>query len=311
MKNSINAKYIAKGMEEIFKGSRGRVHSIYGSAINLVFGERIVTLLSEKRSILPYSIVLERDFRKIFLELPEHAPVFADNEGLEFPDFSIRISPAITVSLDIIESIGSLERPEDMKTRLRKFADSIHGIGKREGLSVLLCKETLPYHIRSEYFPNIWSEFLGERIERLIYALESLPSKADPDLFVRWGESLAGCGPGLSPASDDFLTGIFAGLYGKSLSGELSLSAADAVCKSIAAGAIPKTNFISAQFLRQSGMERMFAADVIHLIKVIYEEDERNIAKHVLRVSEFGSTSGNDIMTGIYFALSLGNLPRY
>lgn len=311
MRKSMDAKYIAKGTEECFKCGRGRIHSLYHSAINLLFGERIITLLSEGRSILPYGIVLKKDsskakdFTDIGVELSENDPVFADDEGIHLPNLLIRIAPALPVNLNMIERMGKLEKPEDIKSRLKKFADIIYDIGKKEGLSVLLSKESLPFHIQREYSPNVWSEFLAERIRIFLSVLESLPPKIKPADLISWGEALAGCGPGLSPASDDFLTGIFAGLYGKALSGELALSMAEEICRYISEGAIPKTTFISAQFLRQSGKEKMFSEDVIALIENIYQGDEKSIAESVRRVAAFGSTSGSDIMTGIYFALSL------
>ena len=308
MRNSIYARYRSRDLHPFLSGSEGTVHSVFSSAINLLFGERIITLLGGKRSALPYSVLLEEGFTLEYLGLLRDDFAFIDKKGIHFSDLFIDIQEASEVELNIVEKLGRLKKPKDMARRLARFADRICNLGLTEGLSVLLCNCRLPNHIRGEYTPNIWSEFLTDKLEEFLHLLAAALAsrkKIDGEIFFNCGKALAGCGPGLTPGSDDFLTGIFAGLYAKGLSGEITLKTANEICESMALGAAPKTTFISGQFLHQSGRERLFAQDVIFLIEALYRGDDDRLQEAVERVGNFGSTSGSDIMTGIYYALSL------
>ena len=115
---------------------------------------------------------------------------------------------------------------------------------------------------------------------------------------------MAGCGPGLTPSSDDFLTGFMAAL--------LTRSAADhhtqpvlALTRRMADAACPKTNAISGGFLAQSA-QGLFSEDVISTMTALFSEgDPQALSDAAYKVACFGETSGTDILTGIYFGAKI------
>lgn len=310
MKNSINAKCISKDVAPFLDGSKGAVHSVFSSAINLSFGDKIIVLLGKNRGSLPYSVLLEGEFALEYLGLKKDEFVIIDAKGIHTEKLFIDIESASEVDLNIVSSLKQLRKPQNFRRVLKRFAVQIQKFKNRDGLAVLLFDKRLPYHVEGDCRPNVWSGFLSERMGEFLFLLERVIRREeafDADAFVEWGKNLAGCGPGLTPGSDDFITGVFAGLYGKGLSGEIPLRTADKICRYIAMGAVQKTTPISIQFLRQSGQERLFAEDVIKLVKAIYSGDCEAMKHAAKTVGSFGGTSGSDIMTGMYFTLSLGN----
>ena len=112
--------------------------------------------------------------------------------------------------------------------------------------------------------------------------------------------SIAGCGIGLTPSADDFLCGVMASVLASAIArGEqnewLPLTAA------MAERAAPRTNLISAAFLRQAAAGQL-SSDVLTLIRTLYSSVlSLRLPSAAMNVIAFGETSGTDILTGIYF----------
>ena len=107
-------------------------------------------------------------------------------------------------------------------------------------------------------------------------------------------EQMAGCGPGLTPSSDDFLCGYVASWPDeKPWKGFL---------KEITNAAALKTNDISGSLLKHAG-EKMFSEDILQLLKGFESCDPALIRTALKRVSSFGSSSGCDFLTGMYYGV--------
>lgn len=110
---------------------------------------------------------------------------------------------------------------------------------------------------------------------------------------------LAGLGPGLTPAGDDFLLGVIHGLYStmdslKALT--LSLNIADA--------AIPRTNSLSAAWLEAAAHGE--AGEPWHeLLSTIKGRDEQALEAAMMRILPTGHTSGADALGGFLAVLRL------
>ena len=143
---------------------------------------------------------------------------------------------------------------------------------------------------------NIWSQFLSDRINTLRKVVNQQNFSACPQV----GRSIAGCGPGLTPSSDDFLVGLFASLYSS-----LERDTAKELCLGLAEGAVPATGSVSAGFI-ESGARGYFSEDILHLAAAFFDtktlDDLPLLADNLCRL---GSTSGPDTMTGFYFGLTV------
>ena len=138
---------------------------------------------------------------------------------------------------------------------------------------------------------NPWTEFLSPRLlafRRAVWA-------GGADGARQAARRIAGCGPGLTPSSDDWLCGYLAALP--------SAFRRDGTAALLAETAAEATNDISANLLRWAG-KGYFSEDILALKRCLCHDSgaaERRTAME--RVASFGSSSGCDFLTGFYFGL--------
>lgn len=102
--------------------------------------------------------------------------------------------------------------------------------------------------------------------------------------------SLIGLGPGLTPSADDWLTAFIYAALRLSFSPEINTTA-----EAIEAYSAERTNLISAAYLKSSA-----AGDYYQLLDDILLCNSPACAKRLLGI---GSSSGADMLSGIYFAI--------
>ena len=136
---------------------------------------------------------------------------------------------------------------------------------------------------------------MSERIwtDRLFGFREAAKTGSDTE-FADAAYEIAGCGQGLTPSSDDLLTGYF--LCAVSWRGRNAVQAA-------ADRAARRTNDISGAFLASAG-EGLYSEDILSLVRVLKADGSAEAVSAALdRVASFGSSSGCDFLTGLYFGI--------
>ena len=108
--------------------------------------------------------------------------------------------------------------------------------------------------------------------------------------------ALAGRGPGLTPAGDDFLLGIMAGLwlFPEPLSPRWTVPEA---CRRIVDVAASRTTTLSAAWLRAAG-QGAFGQPWHALAEALALDDPARLAQAVEDILAVGATSGQDALTG-------------
>lgn len=105
-------------------------------------------------------------------------------------------------------------------------------------------------------------------------------------------EALAGRGPGLTPAGDDFLVGALHAVWALGSSGGVRPLAA-----AIAAAAAPRTTSLSAAWLRGAARGEA-AAPWMRLLRALAEDDCDAVVRALRGVLALGHTSGRDGLRG-------------
>jgi hypothetical protein len=101
-------------------------------------------------------------------------------------------------------------------------------------------------------------------------------------------QQLAGLGPGLTPAGDDFVLGVMAALW---LLGERNpLPAMAAACAT-------RTTLLSGAFLRAAA-QGQFMEGWHHLAHALDRQDEPGSRRAVRQIAAFGASSGRDSLAG-------------
>lgn len=247
------------------------LHSAFQHAANLSAGAGMLTLLSPGKGLQPGSAVLERamDFSRLgaYSLTIGRDGIFADGAKL------ISFQQAQRMELRPGEALP----PPGSESFILNFLSGRRGTG-------LVC-------LAFQEADNPWAEFLSHRLlafRRAVWSGEA----GSACYAVR---RIAGCGPGLTPSSDDWLCGYLAALP--------PAFRRDGTAALLAETAAAATNDISANLLRWAG-KGYFSEDILALKRCLCRgggEAERLTAME--RVASFGSSSGCDFLTGFYFGL--------
>lgn len=144
----------------------------------------------------------------------------------------------------------------------------------------------------------VGSRILVDRAQRGITQLHKGTSTGDTTLLSQAIEALAGLGPGLTPAGDDFLVGWFAArwaFYGPDAKG---------LNTELAALAAKRTTQLSGQWLIEAGSGN-FGMPWHRLIKSLEQDNSDGINGAVQTILRSGATSGADALCGFVSGLQV------
>ncbi|MDH4138678.1 MAG: DUF2877 domain-containing protein, partial [Anaerolineae bacterium] len=231
------------------EGFAGSVLSVFAGACNLVSDQgEIVALVSPRVGNGPLNIVLEKNG---FLSRGLEAGLSVEGDG-----HSVRIGEALVVSLmeaevwePRLEWVGlNADRPR-LEANLAILHDHSIAQAPAESLAYLLAAGAAGGRSVESTYRKVARRAIGG----LLAALRV----GDRQGIAAGAAALAGLGPGLTPAGDDYRLGVMAGLrtWPQFLAGQ-GLSVEEA-CQAIYRAAADRTNLLSMALLR-SAREGMF-----------------------------------------------------
>ena len=265
------------------------VHSVFHTSANLLYQGQLVTLLDDTRPLYPCAVRLGGSLPTLTVG----EPVLLCRERILFPrnGLTVTLDRAQVTSLSLLSPPSKLQQPHPAAAEALR--ETILTRGKPEGFAPLL---TMLEASPSPLPDNPYVRYAADRIPALFAALRQRDAEAAGEAAY----SIAGCGIGLTPSADDFLCGVMASVLASAIArGEqnkwLPITAA------MAERAAPRTNLISAAFLRQAACGQL-SSDVLTLIRALYSSVlSLRLPSAAMNVIAFGETSGTDILTGIYF----------
>ncbi|MCE7984121.1 MAG: DUF2877 domain-containing protein [Caldilinea sp. CFX5] len=139
------------------------------------------------------------------------------------------------------------------------------------------------------------------RAQQGIAALQAGLTQGDNAKIQAGARYLAGLGPGLTPAGDDFLVGLLAAMVACRLP---LREAPTTLCLLIAQTAAAQTTQLSARWLACAGQGH-FGEAWHHLITALNSNASATITTAAHRILTTGATSGVDAMSGFLFGLRL------
>lgn len=291
MKSTSTAEAISAQLFELLpqQPEPAAVHSVFHTSANLLYHGQLVTLLDDTRPLYPCAARLGGSLPA----LSAGEPVLLCRERILFPrsGFTVTLDRAQVTSLSLLSPPSTLQQPHPAAAEALR--ETILTRGKPEGFAPLL---TMLEASPSPLPDNPYVRYAADRIPALFAALRQRDTEAAGEAAY----SIAGCGIGLTPSADDFLCGVMASVLASAIArGEqnewLPITAA------MAKRAAPRTNLISAAFLRQAACGQL-SSDVLTLIRALYSSVlSLRLPSAAMNVIAFGETSGTDILTGIYF----------
>jgi hypothetical protein len=250
-----------------------RVLGAYGRACNLINSDgEVLTLVMSETSLPPFGAVVDASDAKPFRGLWPGQPVRVSSGHVEAGGYTLEFDGAVEWN----------PMPDWPGISVAMRAD-LSGLQDLTGL------------VRDS--PRRPAECLQdlEAASLLTHGLQS----GDEAACVEAAHKLAGLGPGLTPAGDDFLVGAmlaaWAGLCG---------SSAVEMCWAIAEAAAPRTTALSGAYLRAAG--RGACAYRWHaLFGALASRDRTGLEMTAGDLLAVGHTSGADALAGFCLAAGL------
>lgn len=232
----------------------------------------LVTLLAPNKCLQPYAVVLQESMD---FSLLESGALLLGPEGL-LRDGLLVVTLQGALAVDLKRKPVAPPKLH-MAHAVRRFVAS----GPGEGLSCLaLGRSDGPY-----------AALVAPRLQALRRAVRD----GDPMAAAAAARRMAGCGPGLTPSSDDLICGYLSLLP--------THGPWEGMAAQIAAAAAGGTNDISAALLDRAG-EGYISEDVLVLMDCLRQgAEDGQLMAALLRVASFGSSSGYDFLTGVYFGM--------
>jgi len=284
------------------KGFAGSVLSVFTGVCNLVSDQgEVVALVSQRVGNGPLNIVLEGD-GLLARGWEAGLPVKGDGRGIRVGE-ALNNEP-LMVSLagaevwePRLEWAGLNADWPGLKASLAVLHDHLIAQASAESLACLGGYGNPPYLVAGSVggrsVESAYRKVARRAIEGLLAALYG----GDRQGITAGAAALAGLGPGLTPAGDDFLLGLMAGLRtwpqfltGKGLSVEET-------CQAVYGAAAGRTNLLSMALLR-SAREGLFGEAWHILLAALRQGKADEVREAVDRILGFGGTSGADALSG-------------
>lgn len=259
----------------------GRVHSVFRRAVNLAADDGVLfTLASRGLGNAPHTALLPlHDLR---------GSGFAVGDAVRERDGQLWIGDRLAVTFDTA-SVWQCVLPRWRATppRVRANVEWLQGALRRRS------QEQRP---SLGAFDRVALDVLEERAARLRQLLHARAGA----LATEQARSLLGLGPGLTPAGDDFLLGLFAVLHLPDSPCERWMDGGAQVLRD----AEDATNEISLAALRCAGRGRV-RDSVAVLLRELLRGGGEPLEAALARVLAIGATSGCDIAAGLACGLEI------
>jgi hypothetical protein len=284
------------------QGFAGSVLSLFAEACNLVSDQGVVlALVSQRVGNGPLNIVLEKGG---FLARGWEAgsPVEGDGGGIRVGGTWVSLAGA-EVWEPWLEQAGLSADGPGLKANLSVLHDHLTAQAPGESLACLGGYGNPSYLVAGpaggRSVESTYREVAWRAIEGLLAALQV----GDRQGIAAGAAALAGLGPGLTPAGDDFLLGLMAGLRTWPPLGAGGGLSVEEACQSIYGAAAGRTNLFSRALLR-SASEGLFGEAWHILLAALGQGGADEVREAADRVLGFGATSGADALSG-FLAVSL------
>lgn len=287
--------HMLKNKEEI----EGTVHSVFNRVCNITFDNwPIVSLINESLPIKPMAVSLKFidyiSFHK--LKILAGQRVIYRNDMLSIPETGFNLNLGSATAIECTPKFDfNTAAISNVRDNIRKFRLTLD-MGNSRGLLPVVCDFEELIGEKNKIFPqNPYSQFAFPRIKKLILSI----NQEDPEQITEAGREAAGIGPGLTPSSDDMLTGlmisfIYAGHYYNWEKGR-----AQDINSAILKGAKGRTTQLSYEMM-SFAVRGEVTKNIHQLMKCIYTNSNEEIFKSILDVMNYGETSGSDLLAGIY-----------
>ncbi len=294
---------ICKYLNRVFKYNnflQGKVHSCFNRVCNFEFESYpLMSIVIGNRPFKPMSAYIDTRIESLFsnFQIEREDKVIIKNNSfiIENRGFIISMEHAKIHDFNI-KITEKAKEVSNIKDSILKLESSLIK-GNPKGLLPLLNNvwDYFGKNIEVRFKNNIYSEFLKKHVNGFLDAI----LKNDMHETSLCVDKIIGCGPGLTPSSDDMLLGFIIGLYYyKKFNPNFNFDVAK-LGRIILKSSYEKTTRISYEILR-FGTKGIVIEDLHILAKSIFFITGSKIEEKANLLLTYGETSGTDIILGLY-----------
>lgn len=285
----------------------GNVHSVFNNALNIEAGNKFITLLSSNRVMAPMSAIIGKsgseaiNFNKLNIvqnlefQLGEGS-IYCKEKNINIDLINSEIwSPGVRIKTNygtlagLKENMKVMEKGLTIHGKLNGIGPLVNSIGKAfNGLDLIQLNVNVPY---KEY------EFIENRFINFIKALISM----DNERIGALAGEVIGFGIGLTPAMDDFISGIMVCFIYLGVNFNHDMHKIYEFNEKLISEGLEKTTKVSSEMLKYSAYGETNEA-IRGLMETILQEsvNKENIISTLVNTIMYGETSGSDTALGIY-----------
>lgn len=281
----------------------GYIFSVFKNACNIISNNNeLITFLLSEKNIGPMAISMSGIDSILNLGLKK-------NEEVIFNKNSISISKS-NFKLDLSEvSIWDIKpcfeykkaNEQDLKRKVQKFEELLLKYGEKQGMGylVLSIKDYIndldTFDKKSISLNSNYSFIIDNFLEFLKNVISS-----DFDNVEKSAKKIIGFGPGLTPSMDDFITGLMVSLIYLCHYFELDMEKTYKFNRMIISSIKNRTTLISESMLVHACSGYVMESLRACIVSVLSDTSEKDMSKKIIDVISFGSTSGTDMLYGVY-----------
>lgn len=305
----MKALMVSSDLEDLLndKEINGKVHSVFKNVMNIKTGNNLIGILSKNVSMSPESIKLTELINFQNLKIEKDMKVIINKNELKIVESKIiinldnhdywNVSPYFEYEKakldDVIKKIKYLENYIYLKGDVDGLAPVIFSIGN----SIPKLKSYKNLKVKND---NKYIKFIFKRLVDFIEAIQN-----NDENLNEYSSKIIGFGPGLTPAMDDFISGLMISLIYVSEYFNYNLDEIYNINNKIINNIDNKTTELSSQMLVNSASGK--ANEVIRklIVSILSDENIGELDRCIYDVNSIGQTSGSDILSGIYIGSRL------
>lgn len=321
--SNLRALIISKDLKDELQKEKiitTRIHSIFSSACNLEYNDKLITLLKKEKTSTPMSIVLDSkidfNFNKLLVKkdkklLITNENIYFEREKISLKDIGVYNPYIVFPNSYVMDTIfqnnlmvfentllkyGKLNFFKkiiiDINNKFRFFSDECLQLGKYS-------EETIEDTICYEFIRSRFLSFLDVVV------------KCDIKNIDRYAEKIIGFGVGLTPSIDDFISGLMISFIYLADYYSLDIIKIYKFNNKLIEKSINKTTKVSYEMLTHSANGAINEGVKLLMNTLLSQDKGVYIEESLKKVISFGETSGSDTALGAYVGLKLLTDIRY
>ncbi len=285
------AKSVASDLNDILTSETvdGIVHSVFDQACNIQLDRNsLVTLISSKLPNYPAAIKLDiaEDRRLCSLGFKVGMKAIVNKDEIKIPEVCVSIKLTGAKVWDSAPLFLRSKISEEMLCEnIEKIRELTLKYGKTEGIASILNENEVD---------NNYKNFIIDSVKKLAKGIKY----NDYKMITETSKRLIGLGPGLTPATDDFLLGIMASLYYIGHYFGNHLENLKKIAGFMISDLLGRTTLIS-EIMLKNGIRARFSEPIRDLMLAV--TNNTYIRDKCINLLNIGGTSGSDCAAGIVF----------